>query len=101
MSLNIQGIYAQMTQAPQVREATRKKAEKIRDFMEMRWPEVNDLSERDRAFLKKDPDRTILVTEATESLSPRPTHIVTVRHPGAVAKQAKTGFATKAVKDVE
>lgn len=99
MSLNIQGIYEQMAQAPQVRDATKAKAEKIRDFMELRWPEVNDLSQRGRAFLRDDPGRVIKVTEATESLSPRPTHVVTVRHPGAVAKQAKTGFATKAVKD--
>lgn len=99
MSLNIQGIYEQMTQAPQVRDATRAKAEKIREFMELRWPEVNNLSQRDRVFLKDERDRVIKVAEATESLSPRPTHVVTVRHPGAVAKQAKSGFATKAVKD--
>lgn len=99
MSLNFQGIYEQMVKAPQTREGTRAKAEKIREFMELRWPEVNDLSQRDRSFLKDDPGRVIKVTEATESLSPRPTHVVTVRHPGAVAKQAKSGFATKAVKD--
>lgn len=99
MSLDINGLFQELARQSQVREATRKKAEQLRDYMETRWPEVNDLSEAQRAFLESEPGRTIKVTEATDETN-RPTHIVTVRHPGAVAKQAKSGFVTKAVKDV-
>lgn len=98
MSLNYSELFAQLAATPQVREATREKAEQLADYLELRWPEVNDLSPAQRKFLNDNPDKAILVTEATDGTN-RPTHIVTVRHPGAVAKQAKTGFATKAVKD--
>lgn len=99
MSLNHNELFKQMAKLPQVREATRKKAEELRDYLELRWPEVNEVSEGHRAFLESEPERIIKVTESTRSN--RPTHIVTVRHPGAVAKQAKDGFVTKAVKDVK
>lgn len=98
MPLNYEALFNEMAQSPQVKEAVRKKAEDLRDFMETRWPEVNDLTETQRNFLKKEPEHSILITESTRSN--RPTHIVTVRHPGAIAKQAATGFATRAVKDV-
>lgn len=98
MSLNYEALFQQMAKRPEVKAAVRAKAEKLRDFMEIRWPEVNDVSDAHRAWLKKEPEHTILITESTSSN--RPTHVVTVRHPGAVGKQAQTGFATKAVKDV-
>lgn len=99
MSLNYQKLFEEMAQAPQVKEAVAEKAEQLKRMLEIRWPEVNDVSDKQRAFLKKNPEHTILVTHATRGTN-RPTHIVTVRHPGAVAKQAKSGFVTKAVKDV-
>lgn len=99
MSLNLEALFTEMAKQPQVREATKAKAEKLREFMEIRWPEVNDLDDDQKKFLDEQPDRTILVTEATDGTN-RPTHIVTVRHPGAVAAQAKNSFVTKAVKDV-
>lgn len=98
MSLDINAIFNEMAKAPQVSEAVEAKAEKLRDYMEIRWPEVNDLTEAQRKFLDSEPGRVIKVTESTRSN--RPTHVVTVRHPAAVAKQAKDGFVTKAVKDV-
>lgn len=98
MSLNFEEIAKQMARSPQVLEATRKKAEDVRDAMELRWPDVNKIPESQREHLRKDPDHTILITESTGT--DRPTHVVTVRHPGAVAKQAQTGFASRAVKDV-
>lgn len=99
MPLNYDELFAEMAATPQVKQAVREKAERLRDMMEIRWPEVNDLNESDKKFLEEQPDRTILVTHATDGTN-RPVHIVTVRHPGAVAKQAKDGFVTKAVKDV-
>lgn len=99
MSLNHSELFRQLAATPQVHEATREKAEQLGDHLEMRWPEVNDLSPAQRKFLNDNPEHTILITEATDGTN-RPTHIVTVRHPGAVAAQAKTGFVTKAVKDV-
>ena len=99
MSLNYSELFKQLAETPQVREATRKKAEQVKQYLELRWPEVNDLSPAQRKFLRENPGEAILITEATDGTN-RPTHIVTVRHPGAVAKQAKDGFVTKAVKDV-
>lgn len=98
MSLNYDAIYRQMRDLPQVAEATQKKAEELRDFMEIRWPGINDISDTQRAFLQKSPEHTVLIASSTRA--ERPTHVVTVRHPGAVAAQAKYGFVTKAVKDV-
>lgn len=99
MSLNFEALFAEMAKTPQVREAVKAKAEKLREYMEIRWPEVNDIDDAQRQFLFDERDRTILVSEATDGTN-RPVHVVTVRHPGAVAKQAKSGFVTKAVKDV-
>lgn len=97
MSLNYQNLFKQMAATPQVKAASRKKAEQVKKFIEIRWPEVNQLSERDRAYLDGGGD-VVQVTHATQGTN-RPTHVVTVRHPGAVAKQAKDSFVTKAVKD--
>ncbi|MDK8693581.1 hypothetical protein [Corynebacterium sp. MSK158] len=97
MSLNYHELFAQMAKQPQVQEAARKKAEQVKKYIELRWPDVNDLSSRDKAFLGEGGD-VVKVTHATRGTN-RPTHVVTVRHPGAVAKQAKDGFLTKAVKD--
>lgn len=99
MSLNYHQLFKQMAATPQVKAASRKKAEQVKKFIEIRWPEVNELSERDRAFLLDDRGEVVKITEATRGTN-RPTHVVTVRHPGAVAKQAKDSFVTKAVKDV-
>lgn len=96
MSLDYHKLFKELAATPQVRDASRKKAEQIKRLIEARWPEVNELSDRDKAFLR-DGD-TVKVTLATRNTL-RPTHIVMVRHPGAVAKQAKDGFLTKAVKD--
>ena len=97
MSLNYRELFKQMAKQPQVQEASRKKAEQVKKYIELRWPDVNDLSARDRAFLREGGD-VVKVTRATRGTN-RPTHVVTVRHPGAVAKQAEDGFITKAVKD--
>lgn len=97
MSLNYSQLFKQMAKQPQVQEASRKKAEQVKKYIELRWPEVNELSARDRAFLREGGD-IVKITHATHGTN-RPTHVVTVRHPGAVAKQAKDGFLTKAVKD--
>lgn len=97
MSLNYSQLVKQMAKQPQVKEAPRKKAEQVKKYIELRWPEVNNLSTRDRAFLREGGD-VVKITHATRGTN-RPTHVVTVRHPGAVAKQAKDGFITKAVKD--
>ena len=97
MSLNYNQLFKQMAATPQVKAATKKKAEQVKKLIEIRWPEVNELSDRDRAYLDGGGD-IVQVTHATQGTN-RPTHIVTVRHPGAVAKQARDGFVTKAVKD--
>lgn len=99
MSLNLEELRKEMAKQPQVREGTRRKAEQVKKYLELRWPEVNQVSDKQRAFLAGDDD-VIKVTEATVGVN-RPTHVVTVRHPGAVDRQAKNGFVTKAVKDVE
>lgn len=99
MSLNYEQLFREMAAQPQVREAVRKKAEHLKKYLEIRWPEVNQLSDKQREFLDKDPEHAILITEATEGTN-RPTHIVTVRRPDAVSEQARTSFVTKAVKDV-
>lgn len=96
MSLDYHKLFKEMAATPQVRDASRKKAEQIKRFIEARWPDVDELPARDKEFLR-DGD-TVKVTLATRNTL-RPTHIVMVRHPGAVAKQAKDGFLTKAVKD--
>lgn len=97
MSLNYHELFKQMAKQPQVKEASRKKAEQVKKYIELRWPDVNELSDRDRAYLEGG-GYVVQVTHATRGTN-RPTHVVTVRHPGAVAKQAKDGFVTKAVKD--
>lgn len=97
MSLNYSQLFKQMAATPQVQAATKKKADRVKKFIELRWPDVNELSDRDRAYLEGGGD-VVQVTHATHGTN-RPTHVVTVRHPGAVAKQAKDGFVTKAVKD--
>ena len=97
MSLNYNQLFKQIAAAPQVQEASRKKAEQLKKYIELRWPDVNDLPDHDRAFLHEGGD-VVKVTRATRGTN-RPTHVVTVRHPGAVAKQAEDGFLTKAVKD--
>lgn len=98
MSLNIHEIFEAMADTPQVDEATESKGEELAKAMEMRWPGVNDIPESQRAFLDSNPENVIQVTKST--ISNRPTHVVVVRHPGAVAAQAKYSFVTKAVKDV-
>ncbi|WP_068802069.1 hypothetical protein [Corynebacterium phoceense] len=98
MSLNYNELFKQMAATPQVKAATKKKADQVKKLIELRWPDVNELSDRDRAYLEGGGD-VVQVTHATQGTN-RPTHVVTVRHPGAVAKQAKDGFVTKAVKDV-
>lgn len=98
MSLNYNELFKQMAATPQVQAATKKKADQVKKLIELRWPDVNELSDRDRAYLEGGGD-VVQVTHATQGTN-RPTHVVTVRHPGAVAKQAKDGFVTKAVKDV-
>jgi len=97
VSLNYSQLFKQMAKQPQVKEASRKKAEQVKKYIELRWPEVNELSSRDKAFLREGSD-VVKITHATRGTN-RPTHVVTVRHPGAVSKQAKDGFVTKAVKD--
>lgn len=97
MPLNYNQLFKQMAATPQVKAATKKKAEQVKKFIEIRWPEVNELSDRDRAYLDGGGD-VVQVRHATQGTN-RPTHVVTVRHPGAVAKQAKDSFVTKAVKD--
>lgn len=97
MSLNYRELFKQMAKQPQVQEASRKKAEQLKKYIELRWPDVNDLPDHDRSFLHEGGD-VVKVTRATRGTN-RPTHVVTVRHPGAVAKQAEDGFLTKAVKD--
>lgn len=97
MSLNYNELFKQMAATPQVQAATKKKADQVKKLIELRWPDVNELSDRDRAYLEGGGD-VVQVTHATQGTN-RPTHVVTVRHPGAVAKQAKDGFVTKAVKD--
>lgn len=99
MSLDYRELFKQMAATEQVKQATKQKAEQLKKFIELRWPDVNDLSDKDRAFLKESGD-IVQVTQATRGTN-RPTHIVTVRHPGAVGKQAADKFLTKAVKDVE
>lgn len=99
MSLNYSELFKQLAAQPQVREATREKAERLQKYLRTRWPEVEDVPAAQRAFLEGGDD-VVQVTEATDGTN-RPVHIVTVRHPGAVAKQAKDGFVTKAVKDVD
>lgn len=98
MSLDFDALFEELASAPQTKEAVRDKAEELREAMELRWPRVNDIDESQQGFLQDDPDRIIKITESTRSN--RPTHVVTVRHPGAVAAQAKYSFVTKAVKDV-
>lgn len=98
MSLKLDAIFQEMAQSPQVVQAAEARANQVKKYIEMRWPEVNDLSARDRAYLDGGGGDVIRVTRATHGTN-RPTHIVTVRHPGAVAKQAKDGFLTKAVQD--
>lgn len=100
MSLNYEEIFKQMAQAPQVREGAAEKAEQLRDQLETRWKNVDDVPAKQRAFLRDEAGRVVKVTEATDHTN-RPTHVVTVRHPGAVAKQAKDGFVTKSVKAIE
>lgn len=97
MSLKLDAIFQQMAQSPQVVQAAEARAQVVKKYIEMRWPEVNDLSARDRQFLHDGGD-VVRVTRATRGTN-RPTHVITVRHPGAVAKQAKDGFLTKAVQD--
>lgn len=100
MSLNLEELMRQLAAAPQVREAAAEKAEQVREQLETRWQNVDNVSEKQRAFLRDEASRVVKVTEATAGVN-RPTHIVTVRHPGAIAKQAKDGFVTKAVKAVD
>lgn len=98
MSLNIHELFEAMAETDQVKEATRAKSEQLAEAMEMRWPGVNDVAESQKEFLEGNSESMIQVTEST--ISNRPTHVVVVRHPGAVAAQAKYSFVTKAVKDV-
>lgn len=98
MSLNYKELFQALAEQPQVINATRLKANQLKEYLELRWPEVNDLSQSDRGFLEGGGD-VVKVTEATHGTT-RPVVIVTVRHPGAVAAQAKHGFVSKAVKDV-
>lgn len=100
MSLKYDELFKMMAAQPQVKQAVADKAEKLREYLEIRWPEVNDMNSAHKEFLYTPKDRAIIITEATQGTN-RPTHVVTIRHPGAVAQQAKTGFVTKAVKDVE
>ena len=99
MSLDYHELFRQMANTPQVQKAVEDKAEELKKFIEIRWPDVNDVGASTKRFLKEDPGDVVKVTHATHGTN-RPTHIVTVRHPGAVAKQAKDGLLTKAVKDV-
>lgn len=98
MSLDFDALFEELSSAPQTKEAVKKKAEELGEAMEMRWPRINEVDDHQRGFLQDDPDSIIKITESTRSN--RPTHVVTVRHPGAVAAQAKYSFVTKAVKDV-
>lgn len=100
MSLNYRELFQQLAAQPQVKQAVQKKAEHLRGILEARWPAVNDMTKAHRDFLYTPSDRAIIITEATRGTN-RPVFVVTVRHPGAVEQQAKTGFVTKAVKDVE
>lgn len=99
MALNYDVIFKQMCELPQVREGVRKKAEELRGYIELRWPGVNDLSDSERARLQKDSDHSVLITES-KGADGRPVAVVTVRRPHAVAQQARTGFMSKAVRDV-
>ena len=99
MALDHDVIFKQMCELPQVREEVRKRAEKLREHIELRWPEVNDLTDAERARLQKDREHSVLITEA-RGADGRPVAVVTVRHAGAVAKQAQTGFMSRAVRDV-
>lgn len=98
MSLNFDELYKQFAAAPQVDAATADKSEELRKQLETRWHDVEDVPASQRAFLRDEAGRIVKVTKSTRSN--RPTRVVTVRHPGAVAKQAKSGFVTKSVKAV-
>lgn len=99
MSLNFDELFKQIAAAPQVEAATAAKAEELREQLETRWNDIEDVPASQRAFLRDEAGRIVKVTKATDRTN-RPTHVVTVRHPGAVAKQAKSGFVTKSVKAV-
>lgn len=99
MALNYDVLFKQMCELPQVREGVRKKAEELRGYIELRWPEVNDLSDSERARLQKDREHSVLITES-RGADGRPVAVVTVRRPHAVVKQARTGFMSRAVRDV-
>ncbi|WP_168160717.1 hypothetical protein [Corynebacterium sp. HMSC08A12] len=100
MSLNMNALYEQMSKQPHVRKAVHQRAEKLRDYMEMRWPKVNRVSDNQRSRLREAPEHTILISDFNSSVDGRPMSVVTVRHPGAIERQARTGFVTRAVKDV-
>ena len=99
MALDYNAIFREMCDLPQSREGARKTAEKLREYIELRWPTVNDMSAADRKRLNKNPDRAVLITES-KGADGRPVAVVTVRRPHAVAQQARTGFMSKAVRDV-
>lgn len=98
MSLNFDELFKQIAAAPQVEAATAAKAEELREQLETRWHDVEDVPASQRAFLRDEAGRIVKVTKSTRSN--RPTRVVTVRHAGAVAKQAKSGFVTKSIKAV-
>lgn len=99
MSLNYHELFKEMASQPQVREAVKAKADQLKEMLEIRWPEIDELSKSGRRFLDGDGEDIIKVTEATRGTN-RPVHVVTVRHPRALEHQANTSFVSKAVKDV-
>lgn len=96
MSLNYRTLFAELAKQPQVADRTMEVAKRVQRDIETLWPELTDVDDRQRAFLSGD-GRAVKVTRTTGSN--RPTVVVTVRHPGAVAKQAKDGFVTRAVRN--
>ncbi|WP_368266687.1 hypothetical protein [Corynebacterium ulcerans] len=94
MSLDYSALFREMASQLQVKEAVRKSAEQLKEYMGLRWPEVNQLNDAQRSFLEKSSEQVILIREAAEGTN-RPVHIVTVRCPDAVSHQAKTSFVAR------
>lgn len=100
MSLNYDALFKELSSRADVKKTVGDKARELRDYMELRWPKVNDISDGQRSRLEKNPEHTILISEFDSKVDGRPMAVVTVRHPAAVAKQASTGFVSRAVNDV-
>lgn len=93
--VDLEALVKQIMQDPALAQKVNKRAEDYRSDVLATWPTEDKTVKDSGDFSHKKPGKAFVVVNTTAK-DGRPVSIVEVRHPHAVAHQARTGAFTKA-----